>query len=494
MVLSVGFLKKYKIDKTKYMHALKLETAGIQRYIFSSNKLKVNLGASYIIEHLLFKELLVQVLKDKCTEQAAKDTAEWFDAKSVENVPKGNASFKVGYIGGGNAVLYFGKKETLQAVESEFKRQVLQYFPGLEVYSGCFDNADPNATEQNFKGFGKDLNEAVTKNRSSSPFLNKTLNHGFYNSCAISGGVAAKYWKIEKQWVSDEVYSKVQYTEAVNAANDKHKLDLLDEGSSYSFPMNFENLSKDKEKAYIAVVHIDGNNLGSAFIDSGQLHDTQELSMKVREIGTESLRQTITDGILEKELYMENKALPIRPIITGGDDITFVCEGSLGVPLAKLFLEKFHQLGKEKELLDGNVHACAGVAIVKQKYPFYKAYHLSEELIGEAKRASRGKDNNGSYLSFMIAGYGTGSSLSDLKAKYAQPELFAQTYRVLGDKTDLEKGVFEFSALDDHLKLFKKEEDGQKSIPRNKLMEVRQALVTNQIEQVWPVVNSRCLY
>lgn len=486
------------------MQILKIETAGIQKYIFSSNKLKVNLGASYIIEHLLYKELLILCSEDTSFK---KQIENWFKDDPDQQILKGNENFSIGYIGGGNAVLY-GMDKMLKQIECNFKIKVLEFFPGLEVYTAIVASLD------DYKANNKILSEKVKENRTAKPFVNKTFNHGFFNDCALSGDVAMNNWTKEDKWVSDEVFSKVKYCEGDHQANLKHELDLLteDQKEMFTFPIDFEHFSEKMEKSYIAIVHIDGNNLGNEFINAQNLSETQDLSVKTRKLGTLALKKTISECIIKKIKNEDNKYklgelslnfiedrkgkisrngfnyklhLPIRPIITGGDDITFVCEGTLGVPLAKQFLENFHKIGKEMGLLNGKIYACAGVAIIKQKYPFYRGYQLSEELIKEAKNASRGEEKNGNYLSYMIAGYGTGTSLKDLKEKYAKPDLYNDTYSL--DKNN-DICIDKLEAL---VKLFSDEVNGKRKIPRNKLIEVRNALVNGNIEDVWPTINSR---
>ncbi len=526
------------------MNALKIETAGIQKYIFSSNKLKVNLGASYIIEHLLYKELLKTAISEIYGIESAGLISNWFEVEKTEDLIKNNMQLKIGYIGGGNALLLSNNAKKLKALNILFKKSVLEAFPGLEVYSGIISIFGAESTDEDFLKYNKILNEEVNSNRSNNPFINFIPNHGFYNKCLVTGDVALKYWKTEEKWVSDEVYSKIQYCENIEKdknsenptdghdANKKHEEDLLDEDQRelFTFPIDFEDLSANANKNYIAIVHIDGNNLGNAFIKSNSLESTQKLSLKIRELGTKALKETIQESIIQKitpytdkkqgsqikeeqsksipnlnteerynfklgkirlvmgkdkkdPKYIDKLQLPIRPIITGGDDITFVCEGSIGIPLAKLFLEKFHKIGKSMEILNGDVHACAGVAIVKRKYPFYRAYELSEQLVHQAKKTSR--VNNGSYLSFMIAGYGTGTSLEDLKNKYASPELFYETFGVLNGQNSI-------SDLENLLRAFnKKTAEGKYKIPRNKLMQVREAIVNGDLKTVWPAIASR---
>lgn len=473
------------------MHVLKFEVAGIQKYIFSSNKLKVNLGASYIIEHILFKDLLKEACKE--FQNIGKLIDNWFNSESVEELEKGDNQFNIGFIGGGNA-LFYGDLQILNKVEINLKKLVLEYFPGIEIYSGIVQDSGT------FKETSKHLNEKIKANRGLNPFLNKTFHNGFFSSCNISGDVALKWWKKEEKWVSDEVFSKICYVDINNEANLKHEIDLLgpDLSKQYSFPLEFEQFSSNNDKAYISIVHIDGNNLGNAFIESNDLKETQNLSLKVRKVGTESLKAVIKFGIIEKIVKSENEyrlgnkilntsegrvILPIRPIITGGDDITFICEGSLGVPLAKLLLDNFSTIGIQNIQLNEGVFACAGIAIIKQKYPFYRGYKLCEDLIKQAKEASRIK--NGNYLSFMIAGYGTGTSLDDLKEKYARPDLFNNCY---ASDNETENSIYELEKL---LKLFSEIEDSKPKVPRNKLIEIRNALVNNRIHDIWPTVRSR---
>ena len=76
---------------------------------------------------------------------------------------------------------------------------------------------------------------------------------------------------------------------------------------------------------------------------------------------------------------------PLRPIVYGGDDLTFICDGRLGLDLTAFYLKEF---AKEKIKIcgtDQSVDACAGVAIVPTKFPFAEAYNFADQLcrIGE---------------------------------------------------------------------------------------------------------------
>jgi ribosomal silencing factor RsfS len=99
-------------------------------------------------------------------------------------------------------------------------------------------------------------------------------------------------------------------------------------------------------------------------------------------------KQKIT---LSKDKESGKVVFPIRPLVSAGDDVTFVADGRIGLDLAVTFLEAFEAatetiLADELARIDlPKLTACAGAAIVKSHYPFARAYALADELAGSAK-------------------------------------------------------------------------------------------------------------
>ena len=123
-------------------NALLFDTRSIQRYIYSGNLLRTNIGASYIVDRIFF-DTLVKTLEKFFPEDdfsAEKDTAwklnenkefEYDDYKAWENMK----NCCVAYIGGGNALILFKvtKEDKRREVVKNFTMKLLETRPGLKV-------------------------------------------------------------------------------------------------------------------------------------------------------------------------------------------------------------------------------------------------------------------------------------------------------------------------------------------------------------------------
>ena len=93
-----------------------------------------------------------------------------------------------------------------------------------------------------------------------------------------------------------------------------------------------------------------------------------------------------------------------------------------------------------------NYSACAGVAIVHQKYPFYRAYELAEELCSNAKRMIAQLDPQASAnvcaIDWHISYGEMENGLSQIRRQYQNREggrLEMRPYLVCGDAAFLAK-------------------------------------------------------
>lgn len=448
------------------MKALIIDTVSIQPYIFGSNKLKENIGASYIIEHLVYWMLI---------DEAFNKMGQAINMKHWMRVPQDplceGLDVGIGYIGGGNALLLFKDEKETDKFVRHHSLLVLQYFPGIQTaYAiGEFD-------ETEFQVSRKKLNATLLRNKSLHTLNTHPLKHGIVEDCGYSNEAQETYFafnKNEGKWISRKSEVKWRLAEY---AHGKAVSDFID-NEGYTFTSNLEKFGQPEDKGYVAAVHIDGNGMGKKFMKCSGLENLRTLSKQVSDLANHTMLDLVievirlfepsgklhqSDDFELKEDGEGNKILPLRPIITGGDDITFVCDGRLGVYLAEKFIELL--VDKSHDLPDGAISACAGIAIVHTKYPFYRAYKLAEELCHEAKKHSR--EDNSSWLNYLISAGGYSGDLEEVrKNQYKAPEgsLSLGPYR-LDDKAPSLKGLKEgIRHFSDHW-------------PRRKVMALRDVL------------------
>ena len=292
-----------------------------------------------------------------------------------------------------------------------------------------------------------------------------------------------------KRLVSAEVAAK---TAAYDVADKKIKKNFSEVlGDEYDFCSELESIGYKDGESYISVIHIDGNNMGVKFSNCRDMQERKNLSKKVQETVEHAFGYLIKKIVTEYDAYADvldmrvlkqgnKRLLPLRPIIIGGDDITFICPGRMGLQYAQTFInyvnsedlldDKLYKYIKEKigKQISKSLSCCAGVAIVPAKYPFFRAYELAEQLCDEAKALSRKDDGN--YLDFAILHgekYGDIQMLRKEQYASANGNLHYGPYNVLGKENDKHsvKGLLALSrALSD------------KDMPRNKVKDLRRVL------------------
>lgn len=455
-----------------------LDTVSIQKYIFSTNNLKENLGASFIVAEKIYTTYLEEAIKEVFGEVNKSLLQDW-KTEPEKIAIKNGAPYEVGYEGGGNAFLLFADENRARAFIEKWSKMLLVYCPGL-VASAAAGRIELNG---NFSRSLKSLFETLSKNKAE--FVAQTVipRHGITADCARTG-YSREVWcdnlpASDRDYISSVASAKIS---AVEDATEKYREILKDvvkkhDPEHYDFTNELEKLGQIKhEESHIAIVYIDGNDMTTRFRNQSGLPDLRKLSSSVKQATLESFKRMLKIVIekipkMNKEFNLQKKdkktILPLRPIIIGGDDITFVSEGRLGVWLAKVFLEEFEQ----QQVSDGlPLTACASVSITKTKYPFYRGYSLSEQLLKNAKDIRKHENDSGSWIDFHISYGGFSGSLKQIREKHYRTsyckKLILRPYK-LSDLDELLRGVSE---------LKKKDERGKSMYPRTKIMQLREAL------------------
>lgn len=157
---------------------------------------------------------------------------------------------------------------------------------------------------------------------------------------------------------------------------------------------------------WIAIIHADGNGLGKVVQTVGKKKDVYKVfSQKLSEATTEAAHQAYKEVSWP---FDAREAIPIRPVVLSGDDMTVIIRGDIALDYANAFIVAFEKetrkalgdiLRSEHVFADDRDYltACAGIAFIKSSFPFYYGYELAEVLCGQAKKdtkAINGENSN----------------------------------------------------------------------------------------------------
>ncbi len=474
------------------------DVRGIQEFIFSSSKLKENIGASILVAKVLSKRL------KEAVEKLGQVIVDWEKADEFKILKDENINAEIVYAGGGNAMVAYRNRDIAKEVTKAISRIILEKTGGALRFSVAhIDTNFTNFTEDRQKLI-KELRENKEETIETFPLLGIAIT----KQGTTDGLPAVK--EVDGDFISLPAFLKREEEEKEKGYFDY----LLESYTDYKFPREFDQLGQRTGERHLAVVHIDGNNMGKMMEDAiKDVEDYNEAVQKIRKLSKEitehykdaakcvvkKIIENLKWGQLKDKIELawdetDNRLyLPFRPLVLNGDDVTFVTDGRLGVALAEEFLREI----SIKSVNGKRLSACAGVAIVKTHFPFYRAYQLAERLCNSAKlkgkiialNAEREMEEN--WLDFHIVYSGIRTELNELRKrqynvpgmdeaeglekeesgktimKYDQFNLLWRPWCVAGDceekyKWENFKKIFE--------KMFK---DSKEKWPRSKLKDLR---------------------
>lgn len=406
-------------DNKNCRYLVLLETSGNQNYIFATNKLKENIGAS----ELTYRAGTQWVLEIVGDINNTPNLEVWTDgdrlrqnllnSKLNPHIEESDKPVEIIIATSGKALLLTKDEATAQEIIRRVTLQALQEAPGLDI-CGVFVDFDWEKEGDLIKAIKQvyqDFQKVHSKIPSPAlrfqriPIIQDCKNSEFPAFCLNKEKEPLSKISMEKQ------EQKLESLKRLNRilSNNSKQIKFIEDVNKLQ-----KKLQDDLD--WLAVIHADGNGLGQIFLnfqeclDEDKKNNSREYVNKLREfsIALDICTEKAFLTAIEQVPTIKDKELPLVPLILGGDDLTVICQGKSALNFTKTFLESFEyetsqtqKVGEDHPLdvipkIDGkafngvdHLSACAGVAIIKPHFPFSVAYELAEDLIKQAKRIKK---------------------------------------------------------------------------------------------------------
>ena len=458
------------MTKKMYMY----DVRGIQNYIFRTNKLKEIIGASEIVSGITEKLFLkiAEELKYK-VELAGKDKDLKFNFKE-----KNKFDAEIFYNGGGNLLVLFEDDEKAKELNTAMRIQLVKETYSLQLaIAGVEVNGEDDYKEDYLR-----LRKAMEKEKLNMPPLSLVKSFPFTLNDPDTG----------LPFSQDKDNRKMPYETL-------QKLNKFNSISKDKVP-NINEMGSDEGDNKIAIVHIDGNNMGKKVSSKISGVTNYREAAKILRNFSDSVDKLFTDTALtsvknnlerfwKKAGYSDDRPEEklFREVIHAGDDITFICNDKIALQCTRKFIKSIEDANAGKDEID-KFDVCAGIYIMHTHFPFSKGYEMAEQLCDNAKKRSR--NNPGNYIDFHI---NYGGILHDLdvirKKQYVSKgcsgkesiTLIQRPYRVDGTQDEL-------AVLVEQIKLLNKS-----NLSRGKVKELREVFYEGKamVDHELKMINSR---
>lgn len=384
------------------MHLVLLETSGNQNYIFATNKMRENIGASQ----------LTYIAGTAYVDEAINGVA------GIRPVVRAS----------GKAILIADDETVARKVVSCVTFKALEDAPGLDVrgvVGPAFGPGEPIHDRI------KEAYRLLDQLRSRVPGPAARFQRlPVVAECATSGLPAARFDGNGPEPGARSAVSIAKQGAAQNGLNRIRDL-VQNSGSAARLPYSTTQL-EDLGCDWLAVVHADGNGLGQVFLDFDRFAaGNDNYRDKLNQFSAALDRcteQAFCAALAVLKARGQGEVLPIVPLVLGGDDLTVVVDGRQALKFTKTFLDEFERRTAANECVSGILNqatnqakltSCAGIAIIKAHFPFHAAYELAEGLLKEAKAFAKDPSRKRppfSALDFHILYDASGPDLERIRA------------------------------------------------------------------------------
>ncbi len=322
---------------------------------------------------------------------------------------------EVVYEGGGNFFVLYKDKETCIEINKIFTRKLLKELYTLKVLCTYIE------LENGLVNFIEDRKELYEKHRISEAeesVICPVNTLPFVQVDEITSLPLTKYNENTRKKVSTEAEAKLaKHLDVYNEKYGEKDLDKL--------------VTRKGEESLLAVVYIDGNNMGAKVQNVlGTETSYDQCVKKLRETSEFIQKNYVEDRIKDIDQMLEEKEKKgkkkagKRLVVFAGDEINLICNARDAYDIAKTYLKGLHQVSWKDSTEPCS--ACAGIAIFHSHAPYAQAYKIAEECCESGKtrmkklekaREKEGKSKEVCYIDVHYCQKGIGMSLDDIREK-----------------------------------------------------------------------------
>lgn len=423
------------------------ETSGNQAYVYATNKLRENIGASELTYRAGTQWVLEAAgLHDVPTGNPA-EFREWLANKPVSD------GVEVILCTSGKALLRVSDEPAAVTIVKAVTSRAAREAPGLSITGAIvpLEGRDKQSVAKAMKA----AHERFNNNRDLMPTPSQRFAMlPFCEPCATTGLPASGRQHqdcLSSVSLQKRDMQKAWFSRIANVFTSRN--------SQMCIASSAEQLEKEFGGfSWLGVVFADGNGLGQIMLNFTEWLGDQDYldTLRAFSLALDTATEEAFFAACEKleqlnaAQRMESgmKRLPIVPLLLGGDDLTVLVDGRFALPFTEAFLEAFENCSAKqtaiKEIAQsalgvGRLSAGAGVAIVKSHFPFHSAHALAESLLKSAKIVKNKVQQNDkqqpfpcSALDFHILFDAAFSSLDDIRKERRMAATEKTEYRLWG--------------------------------------------------------------
>lgn len=366
-------------------YAYLFEVRGIQRFLFSTGKLRDMLAGSELLDHVCASNGLLDI------------TLQALQLEPTAIPRRAGATF----------YLVFAVRQDAERFRSTWRLAFTQWVPGVESVDALVEG---ESTQQLMHLGITALSQGRNRLQADLP------RPGPLSDLSPRTGLAAIRRKAgESMDRSTSRLRQFQRPAGIHTLEQR----FLDE-PGYHWPCNFEAQGPQQERfpllrsRMVGLIHADGNGIGQILRTLSQATEQASNAVHVEIYRgfsdnlariTQVAAQVATRSVLLPQASSSN-VLPARPLVLGGDDMSILVRADLALDYTRSFLEAFeteskvamldlqrllerHGLSEDAKHLPDRLTASAGICYIKCSYPFQAAHALAESLCKRAKAEAR---------------------------------------------------------------------------------------------------------